>query len=135
MPHQNGVTEARGESLDLSFDSSRHVDRRPARHMAVGPDNVLAVRRARGAEQRRLRQENKRALRMLSESHFAFRGGHFLERATHMHCSGTAAQLSRPGNRLGERVIDFENARSVSEALEPMAIGSWKLITGDAQQL
>src|ERR1035437_9846007 len=59
-PPRNALAEARGKTLPLPLNGSRHVRRRAVRHVAVGPGGMLSIGSAGGVEKGVLHEENKR---------------------------------------------------------------------------
>ncbi len=92
---------------------------------------MLAVRRARGIEERWLRNENKGPFGMPAVSNRVFRRGDLFERAAEVHGDGAPALARAPWNRLGESVVDLERARVRAE-IAPCAPVTWReSVAGD----
>ena len=66
VPRHNTVTKPRRKPFDLRLNARRHIQRRTVRRVAVAPGRMLALRRARVVEERLLRQQHIRALRVPS---------------------------------------------------------------------
>ena len=67
MSGQNCSRETRAQSAQSAFSKTiSHIHSGPIRHVAVGPECVLAFGSAGGIEERWLRREHKRPFGMLS---------------------------------------------------------------------
>ena len=103
--------------------------------MTIGPEGMLPLWSACLVKQTLLRDEHKRVLGYLAARDFAFCPGNFIERAAEMNCAGAFADVSLPGNRRAQRVINFENARGVPETFESSAVTCRQFIARDADEL
>ncbi len=135
---EDHVAESRSEALHLVLDSFRAVRRGTRRHVAVGPGGVPSCRCTRGVEEAGLHQKKERLV-VRGRGKATVKGvvlgtGHFVEGAAEMHRGGPFAGGCRPGNRLGERVIDLEDARAAGEVGEPCFVGRGERIAGDLAQ-
>src|SRR5206468_11565941 len=81
VPREHALAEARCEALELRLDALGHVDGRAVRHVAVGPDRVLARGRARLIEEALLADEHERALGRVALPHLALGVRDVVERA------------------------------------------------------
>src|SRR5437762_9303033 len=115
---QDPVPGARGEALDLAQDRLGHVDPRAVRDVTVGPDGVLALRRARWIEQRGLRQEHERALRDAAAPNGVLARGDLLERAAEVDGAGAKDPVVAPGQGTVDGDIELEHARPRPVAAE-----------------
>src|SRR5215207_380708 len=122
---QDALLEARGEAFDLGLDPPCHVEGRAVGDVAVGPNGMLARRRAGRVEEALLRQQHERSLGMLAAPHGGFTGGDLLQRASEVDGPGPQALDGPPGDRAVEREIYLEDAGTVTVILEgaPVALG------------
>jgi len=120
---QNGVEKSRGEALDLTLESSQHVNRRCIGNMTIRPRNVLPGGSASRIKQAGLDQQNKRPLARATLTHRRFRGGDFLECSPQVNRGGAQTFCRLPRNRAMQRVIHFEHSRSVAEAGQSSPLG------------
>ena len=132
---ENAIAKAGGETFDLGFEHWQHVYRGAVGHVAVSPSDVFARGSAGGIEERRLREEDERALRMTAVAHIVFRCGDFLEGAAEMDGGGAGTLGRLPGNGSVQGVIDFEDARAVAESCELVSKPRRKAIASDTQEL
>ena len=79
MAGEDPIAKARGEALDLSLDPLGHVDVRPRRHVAVGPERLLAGRCPRRVDDARLDDDAIRALGVSPGCHLGLALGDFGE--------------------------------------------------------
>jgi hypothetical protein len=129
------VAEARGEALDLGLDRIRHVARRPARHVAVGPSGVLALGGAGRVEQARLHEQHEGALVVAPAHGGVLRRGDLAERAAQVDRPGARRLGRAPRDRPVERPVELEDARAVAVPLEAPAIAVRQPVARNAQQL
>jgi len=114
VPGEHGTGEARGEALNLSFEAGEHVFGAAVGDVAVGPRDVSASGRARGVEERWLREQHEGTISGAAGGHGRFGDGDVFHRAAEVHgCSASAIGCS-PGNGSGQSVVDFEDARAVT---------------------
>ena len=111
----DAIAETRRKSFDLRFDLIRHIRAAAERNMAVRPERVLTMRRARFIEQTLLCDQHERALGNFSTHNLAFRRRDFANIPPEMNCSCATASFGFPWDRLTQRIIDFENSRRVSK--------------------
>src|SRR5581483_12516258 len=100
----------------------------------VRPGGVLAGRRARRIEQRRLRQEDERSIADAAAPRVALRRGDLVERPADVHRRGARARGSTPRDGRVERPVHLERAHAVAEALEPPAVAGRKAVTREAKE-
>ena len=82
-----------------------------------------------------LRDKHERSRRVPPSCDRALAGCNFIQRAAEVQRAGGAACRRAPRHRLGERVIDLENTRRMTKALQSFAITRRQLIAGDAGKL
>src|SRR5579884_4261605 len=135
MARQDAVAETGREALDLCFDALRHIKRGPVGHVTVGPGDVLSLRRARGIEQRRLREQDKWPVRMpvLPDCKFGF--GDFFHCSAQMDRSGAGALSGLPRNGSGKGVVQLEGPRAVPETSQILLELTREPVAGKVQQL
>src|SRR5947207_1297532 len=129
VARENAIAETGGESFDLRFDSLRHVAlvrhrtdlrwRATEWNVAIRPECVLSVRRARFIKEALLRHQHKWTLRDFAARDVALGIGNFFNRAAKMNGAGTAAPFRFPRNGRRQRVNDFGNSRAVVEIFQP----------------
>src|ERR1700757_1653451 len=90
--------------------------------MTIGPCRMFAARCPRAIEQTRLRQQNKRMIGVLAVSHCLLRGSNLFKASSQMHRRGSQAIDCLPRNRCVQRIVHFEDAGSVAEALQPSPV-------------
>ena len=144
VPGQHDVAEARCEALDLALDGLGHVDRGARRHVAVGPQRVLARRRPGGVEEALLADQHER-----SRGVAARRRPRPPPRRSRAACRrGAAIPPCRAsgfvhGHRLGQRVVHLEHAGPVAEraaavagtrlgSASPQIRSSWRGVTSNS---
>ena len=111
-PREHDVAEPGREPLDLALDRRRHVDRRAVGHVAVRPQRVPARRRAAGVDQALLGDEHEGPLGMAAARRRP-PPRRRSRRALPPRCTVPARRQAsrRPRHRLGERVVELEDAR------------------------
>ena len=97
---QHAIAEARREPFDLRFDAIGHVLRGAVGNVAVGPQHMPAVWRARGIKKRGLRNQHEGPLGHSPMRNSILRGGYFFQRSAEMDRDGAAAFGGTPGNSL-----------------------------------
>src|SRR5258708_1933127 len=70
VSREDAIAKAGGEALDLALNHTRHIERRAARYVAVGPSSVLSGRSTGRIEQALLGDEYKGAFGMDVAPHF-----------------------------------------------------------------
>ncbi len=100
MTSENTIAKTRSESLDLGFNSIRHINAAVEWNVAVDPELMLFGWSSSFVKQTLLRDEYKWSLRNLPLRHVAFRRCNFIDRATEMNRAGVAASFRFPRNRL-----------------------------------
>src|SRR5438132_180824 len=132
---QHAVPESRRETLDLVLNTGRHIERRTIRHMTVCPGNVATSRRPGRIENCRLSKKNEWPFRMPAISHRTFSRGDFLEGPSKMNRAGSAAYFARPWDGVLHRVVNFENCRTIANALQSAVISTWKPVARNLEEL
>jgi hypothetical protein len=82
-----------------------------------------------------LRHQDKRAFRNFPARDVTFGLRNFVDRSAEMDCSCATALFRFPRDRRRQRVVDFENSRSVPKILQAPAITNWQLVVGDSSEL
>src|SRR5439155_3451957 len=131
VPREHALAETRCEALELRLDALGHVDGRAVRHVAVGPDRVLARGRARLIEEALLADEHEWALGRVALPHLALGVRDVVERAAHMHGPGAKAGLRAPRDRAVERVVDLEDTRAAAIPAHRAAVSAGEAFAGD----
>ncbi len=134
-PREDAVAKARRESFDLLLDLFAHINAGAERHVTISPEGMLTSRRARCVEEALLRYENEGPLGMSALRDYPLPGGNFVKRSAEVHRPGAPACISGPGNRSGERVINLENARRVTEPRQAPTIARLHSVAGHTQEL
>jgi hypothetical protein len=131
---KDAVTETGSEALYLSFDAIGHVDGGTVGDVAVGPEDMLALRRARRVKERGLGGENERLIGMKAMGDRIFTGGDFFEGAAKVNCDGTPAGGGPPRHGLGEGIVDFEGAGRMFKGLNCFSVAGHKPVAGQGEQ-
>jgi len=140
-PRQHAVAEPRSKPLDLRVNSAfhlgapGHVEPRSIRNVTIRPQHMLARRRARSIEKRRLCNQHERPLRFPAMCDGVLCLCDFFEGSAQVHCNRSPALRCAPRNRLRKRVIDLERARPMLEPLECSPISRCKPVAGNRSQL
>ena len=121
VPFENTIAETRREPLDLRFHPLAHVNVGAVRHVAIGPERVLACRSTRAVKDALLRNQHEWSLRMFAPRHATFRSGDFIERPADVHRPCEPAFLRLPRDRFRKGVVDLQTP-GASETLESAAI-------------
>ena len=103
--------------------------------MAISPQRLFTVRCSRLIEEALLCYQHEWALVMSTLRHFPLPGGDFVQISTHMDGSSPTTCCGPPWNRSGERIIHFENAGRVLEALESAAVARGQPCARHAREL
>src|SRR5262249_9301327 len=111
-----------GEALHLAFNRGGHVNARAVRHVAVGPSSMAAGRGAGEVEQRRLNEQDIRALDVAAGPGARFARGGLVKTAAEGDGAGTGALRRGPGDRRIQRPVELENARPVAVSPEAPAV-------------
>src|SRR5579862_2186137 len=122
MLRENAIAETGSKAFDLGFDVCSHVDGGPIWRVAVCPQYVLPLRRARGVEKRRLRGQNKRTIGNLAACHGCLRCSNLFECAAQVQADRAIALRRPPWHWSRERKIDLERAGAPFESPQSAAI-------------
>ncbi len=132
---ERASTRSRNPGANRSICCSiarQHVGGRRVRHVAVRPRHVLARRRARRIEERRLRQEHEGPLGDASlPCRRAPTRAISAKAAAQMHGAALRARRRAPRDRRIERPIHFEHAHAVPIALELAPVPRRQSVAGD----
>ncbi len=116
MPGDDTLAKAGSEALDLRLDNIAHIPGGAVGHVTVGPDGVLALRRAGGIEAAGLGDQDKRPLSMLAAPHDLFGSHNFLHCPAEMHGAGLVTLRRGPGDGSIQCQVQFEHAGAVAVA-------------------
>jgi hypothetical protein len=133
-PGQDQVAEAGGEPLDLRLDPAGHVDVRAGRHVAVGPQRLLAGRGAGRVGHAGLDDQHVRGVGVPARGHLGLGRGDLLEGAAQVQGPGPAAVLVGPRHRAGEREVHLADAGPVTEPAQRGGVPSWQPVAGHLEQ-
>ncbi len=98
MAREDAIAKTGSESLDLRFNTLRHVDLAIEWNMAVCPKRVLPARGASFVKKTLLRDQHKRTFGNFPERNVALSCGDFIDAASKMNCAGMAAGFGFPRN-------------------------------------
>ncbi len=132
---EDAIAHPRREALDLAEDAIGHVDGGPVRHVAVGPQRVLAGRRARGIEEALLRDEHEGTIGVLAAPDGGLRGRDFGQRAAEVDGPRVCAFPRPPRDGAVEGGVDLEHSRTVAVALQAATIAAGQPLARDRHQL
>ncbi len=132
---QDTVPETGGEALYLGLYPPGHVEGRPVRDVAVGPDGVLARGGARGVEEALLGEQDEGPLGVLSARDGGLTGGDLIQRAAEVDGPGPQALLGAPRDRPVEREVHLEDARSVTVPFEGAFVSFGEVLPCNVQKL
>ena len=90
---------------------------------------------ARGVEQRRLRQNDERPLRMPSLRNITLRLLNLFERSPEVDCGRSSALSVLPGNWRTQRPVHLKDAQAIAISFEFPAIGGRQPFAGQTQKL
>ena len=102
------------EALDLRLDPVGHIHVGAVRPVTVGPRDVLSRGGARRVGERRLNDQNERALGDPAAPGVPLRARDLVQRAAEVHRPCAVALLGAPRDRPVERPVDLERARPVA---------------------
>src|SRR5579864_3578681 len=90
-PGRNAIAKAGSKSLNLPLDGCGHISGITVRNMTISPGSVLALWRAGGVEETRLRQQHKRTARGFACPVGTFGFADLRQRSSQMDCPGFLA--------------------------------------------
>ena len=115
---QNAISKSWREAFDLLLDAWQHVGFAAVRHVTVRPRRMASLGRARGVEERGLREQHERMLADSSLPGVALRLRDFLDRSAEMDAGGLRASCCTPRDRRIQRPVHLEHSHAVTVPFE-----------------